>query len=416
MAGSDSSACTPSARSRNPSMSPVRERKNSDRSATRSTPVRRERIANTALVPRPDHASGEPGGGEQHAQRAALEELRQPARRVEEVQRVARGRGVEHDRVEVALAVELVELGDRGELLRSGDRRGQLAVDAVGEHLLGRLGVGGEAHDQLVEGALGVEHHRPQLALRLDAAGRASSAGRRAGARCRAAAGRARWPGAARGRSSRRPPSGRGARGRGRARPRSSSCRPRRSRRRCTCACPAGARSSVTGAAPAGAARCSISGAPSASTNSCGRVTGDGGHVAAKARDLALLGDRRAGARGGRRAARPYAPSPRRASSAAASSASSAALKRRGCTPLTITRSSLRPSPSASASPQLERLGHRGLARLGHGDDRAARPDRRSSRRSSGPAGRSGRRWPRRRTCAAPAASRRRGRWRGRRR
>ncbi len=46
--------------------------------------------------------------------------------------------------------------------------RGDLLVDAVGEHGLARALVGGEAGDQIVEGALGVEHRRPQLARGLD--------------------------------------------------------------------------------------------------------------------------------------------------------------------------------------------------------------------------------------------------------
>ena len=52
-----------------------------------------------------------------------------PAGRVEEVERVARRRRVEHDHVEVALVVQLVQLRDRAELLRAGDGRGELAVD-----------------------------------------------------------------------------------------------------------------------------------------------------------------------------------------------------------------------------------------------------------------------------------------------
>ena len=89
--------------------------------------------------------------------------------RVEEVERVARRRRVEHEQVEVALLVELVELGDRGELLRAGDRARELLVDPVGEHLVARALVRREVLDQLVERALGVEHHRPQLAAHLDA-------------------------------------------------------------------------------------------------------------------------------------------------------------------------------------------------------------------------------------------------------
>ena len=77
-------------------------------------------------------------GPQEDPDRAALEEAREPAGRVEEVERVARRRRVEHEQVVVALLVELVELGDRGELLRAGDRARELLVDAVGEHLVAR--------------------------------------------------------------------------------------------------------------------------------------------------------------------------------------------------------------------------------------------------------------------------------------
>ncbi len=108
---------------------------------------------------------------QEHADRAPAEEALQPLRRVEEVERVARRRRVEHQQVVVALLVELVQLGDRGELLRAGHRAGELLVDPVGEHLVAGPLVGGEVLDQRVEGALGVEHHRPHLALDLDAVG-----------------------------------------------------------------------------------------------------------------------------------------------------------------------------------------------------------------------------------------------------
>ncbi len=80
--------------------------------------------------------AAEPGRAQEHPDRAALEEARQPRRRVEEVERVARRRRVEHEQVEAALLVELVELRDRRELLRAGDRARELLVDPVGEHLV----------------------------------------------------------------------------------------------------------------------------------------------------------------------------------------------------------------------------------------------------------------------------------------
>jgi hypothetical protein len=119
--------------------------------------------------PRADDARGEAGRAEEDLQRAPLEEAGQPVGRVEEVERVARRRRVEHEHVEAPGAVELVELRDGGELLRAGDGARQLLIDPVREHVVARAGVGGEALDQLVERLLGVEHHRPQLALHDDA-------------------------------------------------------------------------------------------------------------------------------------------------------------------------------------------------------------------------------------------------------
>ena len=84
-----------------------------------------------------ERADAEAGGLQERLERAALEERVEPARGVEELERVARRRRVEHEQVELVLLVELVELGDRGELLRARDRGRQLAVDAVGLDLLG---------------------------------------------------------------------------------------------------------------------------------------------------------------------------------------------------------------------------------------------------------------------------------------
>ena len=60
-------------------------------------------VPKTTPVPRPRIAR-QPGGAHEDADRAALEEARQPARGVEEVERVARGRRVEDEHVEVAVA------------------------------------------------------------------------------------------------------------------------------------------------------------------------------------------------------------------------------------------------------------------------------------------------------------------------
>ena len=99
---------------------------------------------------------------------AAAEERRQPAGRVEELDGIVGGRRVEHQQVVVA-GDELVELLDRGELLRARDGVRELAVDPVALDLLGTRGCRCDAVDQLVECALGVEHHRPQLTLHLEA-------------------------------------------------------------------------------------------------------------------------------------------------------------------------------------------------------------------------------------------------------
>ena len=101
-----------------------------DRSPSMSTPVTRAKIEKTRAVERPKRRAVRPAGGDEHLQRPSFQEAQQPGRCVEEVQRVARRGRVEHDHVEVALVVELIQLGDRAQLLRAGHRRGQLAVDA----------------------------------------------------------------------------------------------------------------------------------------------------------------------------------------------------------------------------------------------------------------------------------------------
>ena len=116
-----------------------------------------------------EDAAAQARRAQEHLDRAALEEPGEPVGRVEEVERVARRRRVEHQQVVVALLVELVQLRDRSELLRPGDRAGELLVDPVREHVVDRRPVGREPLDQLVERALGVEHQRPQLAADLDA-------------------------------------------------------------------------------------------------------------------------------------------------------------------------------------------------------------------------------------------------------
>jgi hypothetical protein len=74
---------------------------------------------------------------------------------------------VEDDRVEATGGVELVELGHGGELLRARHGAGKLLIDAIGENPFTCGRVGSEHPDEIVEGPLGVEHHRPQLATQL---------------------------------------------------------------------------------------------------------------------------------------------------------------------------------------------------------------------------------------------------------
>src|SRR6202011_2165987 len=97
------------------------------------------------------------GGAGQRLQGPALEEGAQPLRCLEEIERVARWRGIEDQEVEVVLLVELVELGHRAALLRTRNRGRELPVDAVGLDLLGSCWVGGDAVDQLVKRSLRVE-------------------------------------------------------------------------------------------------------------------------------------------------------------------------------------------------------------------------------------------------------------------
>ena len=103
--------------------------------------------------------------GEQ-LERRRVDERGELPRSVEEVERVAGGRRVEHQQVVLALA-----RGARGASPspctpatrpRRSTARGRSRLD---EHRVARALVGRVLLHQLVEGALRVEHHRPQLAL-----------------------------------------------------------------------------------------------------------------------------------------------------------------------------------------------------------------------------------------------------------
>ena len=149
--------------------------------------------------------------------------------RLEEVERVAARRRVDDDEVEALVAVQLVQRLGRHVLLRAATARRR----CCGRTVLARIRSACSSSPALrrttrVERRRRVEHHRPQLAG--DVGQRRSAAARCPGRR----ADRARRPGVAPGRSSRRRPAGRAAPPPARSRRRSSSCRrrPTRSTRR----------------------------------------------------------------------------------------------------------------------------------------------------------------------------------------
>ncbi len=207
-----------------------------------STPVTRAKIEKTSAVPRPNRRAVRPPG---ERNTCSARPSRKPSRRfgrVEEVQRVARRWRVEHDHVEVVLLVQLVQLGDRAQLLRARHRGRELAVDGVGEDLLARSLVavrGASTISSKVRLASSIiAHSSPShlhaplaSAIGVDPArlARELLEAERGGQPLRA------------GRSSRPPPSRRASRARARARPRSSSCRRRPRPRRRSRACRSGA-------------------------------------------------------------------------------------------------------------------------------------------------------------------------------
>ena len=78
-----------------------------------------------------EHLHTQPSRFQEELQRATFDEPRHPLGRVDEVERVAGGRRVEHQQVVARLLVQLVELLHRHVLLRAGHRVGDLLVDAV---------------------------------------------------------------------------------------------------------------------------------------------------------------------------------------------------------------------------------------------------------------------------------------------
>jgi methylmalonyl-CoA mutase cobalamin-binding subunit len=98
-----------------------------------------------------------------------VEEPGEHARRLEEVERVAARRRVDHHEVEPFVVVELVERLGRHVLLGAAQRPGDVAVEAVLEDPLSLIVVAGVGAHHLIEHRGRVEHHRPQLsALGLD--------------------------------------------------------------------------------------------------------------------------------------------------------------------------------------------------------------------------------------------------------
>ena len=73
---------------------------------------------------------------------AAVEEVGDALRRLEEVERVARRRRVDDDQVVAPAGVQLAELLDGHVLLRAGEALRQVLVEAVVEDALAHLGDG----------------------------------------------------------------------------------------------------------------------------------------------------------------------------------------------------------------------------------------------------------------------------------
>ena len=215
--------------------------KKPDSSPIRSTPVKRENIDSTSPLPRPTRRAARLPGA-----RNILTE--RPSRK--RVMRIGASRkssalregGVSSTIVsKLALAVQLVQLGDRTELLGAGDapRRSP-----------GRCGWRAPPRGRARRGRCERSARRrcawrrassPTAPLSARSPAPPAARGRSGVARRRARRCPARSPGAARGRSSRPRPAALYARAPARARPRSWSCPPRPGRRRCRRSCRAAA-------------------------------------------------------------------------------------------------------------------------------------------------------------------------------
>ena len=105
-------------------------------------PVARFITENSIPVPRPNTLRPRNPGAVKNCERARVDERGELLGRVDEVERVAGGRRVEHEQVVAALLVQLVELLHRHVLLRAGHRVRELLVDAVREHGVARRASG----------------------------------------------------------------------------------------------------------------------------------------------------------------------------------------------------------------------------------------------------------------------------------
>jgi hypothetical protein len=101
-------------------------------------------------------------GGED-ADEPAIKERSQACRRIKEIERTARWRGIDHDQVpgRILLCAELAEFLHGHVFLSSSKRRRQRLVKRIGQDLLCPIRIG-VRFDYLIEGALHVEHHRVQ--------------------------------------------------------------------------------------------------------------------------------------------------------------------------------------------------------------------------------------------------------------
>ena len=146
-----------------PSNSPLIDVKNSEISTSAETPVassrRRSRMPAVRFTKRIVAQPAEKYGLTNQRITCRSRKSAMPLRRLEEVERMAGRRRVDDDQVVAAAGVQLGELLDRHVLLRAGEALRQVLIEAVGEDALAHLRGRRVALDQLVPGALLVEHH-----------------------------------------------------------------------------------------------------------------------------------------------------------------------------------------------------------------------------------------------------------------